>query len=489
MSHRLVDAVVGIAGVPVPVVVTDLAGTVVVWNDAATRLYGWEPEEAVGRNVGELTVPPGRAEQASLLMDRVRSGEGWSGPFPVMTKDGGVVEVSVANGPVRVDGETVGIVGISMATGASDWQLLIDHATDALSVHDSDGTYRYASRGYHELLGMEPASLVGVDPYTLFHPEDLDDVHAAHGQAFRGAFSVQHRIRRADGTYRWIESTGRGVPEAEAIVVVARAVGDRLSMVQNLEQQRQVAEHLAQLEQDRTRFLTTVAHRARHPVTIVQGAAELFASVMEQGSPEQMQRVLRDLLPRLVANAGKLSELIEQVTHSDLLTREAVQLRSRPFRLEPVVRTAAGAIIARDGPLTVEVPGDLSVHGDPEQLELAIEALVHNAVAHTPIGTAIWVRAEEVGGSALVSVEDAGPGVPDGRKTAIFEAFGHVDDADPDPGLGLGLHMVAEIAALHGGHAWVEDRPGGGAAFKLRLPTSPRTIRYTHHRGSVSQHG
>ena len=69
----------------------------------------------------------------------------------------------------------------------------------------------------------------------------------------------------------------------------------------------------------------------------------------------------------------------------------------------------------------------------------------------------------------LLRVDDRGPGVPDAEKEAIFEAFARGSEVGAT-GVGVGLALVAQFTALHGGRAWVEDNPGGGASFRVLLP-------------------
>jgi signal transduction histidine kinase len=71
----------------------------------------------------------------------------------------------------------------------------------------------------------------------------------------------------------------------------------------------------------------------------------------------------------------------------------------------------------------------------------------------------------------LIAVEDAGPGVPQDVREAIFEPFRQAGGGQiPSPGVGVGLSLVARFAELHGGRAWADERPGGGASFKVFLP-------------------
>jgi signal transduction histidine kinase len=99
-----------------------------------------------------------------------------------------------------------------------------------------------------------------------------------------------------------------------------------------------------------------------------------------------------------------------------------------------------------------------------------------NAVKHTPAGTPIAVRVERQDAAALVAVDDGGPGVTDRERQSIFEIFGRGDAAAGIPGTGVGLALVAQFAKLHGGRAWVEDAPQGGASFRVLLPLAQSTV-------------
>ncbi len=105
------------------------------------------------------------------------------------------------------------------------------------------------------------------------------------------------------------------------------------------------------------------------------------------------------------------------------------------------------------------------VHGHPEALFRAVRNLIENAIRHTPAGGAIEV---DVAADGTVRVLDEGPGVPQAERETIFKRFWRRDRARPES-RGLGLAIVTRVATAHGGTISVDDRPGGGAVFTLRL--------------------
>lgn len=351
--------------------------------------------------------------------------------------------------------------------------LSVDLLPDAVALHDAEGTYRYVSQAYVDLSGWERDQLVGRDPYLLFHPDDVPDIQATHAATLDGTVpaSMQYRLRCADGSYRWVETTNRMTPDGD-IVAVTRQIADRRSLLHALDNERMVVERLREIERERQAFLTAIAHRARHPMTALSGFAQLLQS--GRVADDDARQAIYD---RLVANAERLSELIEVTTTADELSRRANMLRRRPVDLAPLARETAADFWDLDHPddttVTFDLPDQALVFADRERLTVAIRALYHNAVKHTPGGTCVWIRVQHHHHGRLLVVEDDGPGVPDMLKSAIFDrlAHGETGDTHPDPGLGLGLYLVDQIARAHGGRAWVSDRDGGGASFRMLLPT------------------
>ena len=108
---------------------------------------------------------------------------------------------------------------------------------------------------------------------------------------------------------------------------------------------------------------------------------------------------------------------------------------------------------------------------DPPKVERIVENLLVNAAKHTPPGTPVHVSVSATPDGAVIAVEDEGGGVPDELREKIFEEFRQGTDApQASPGVGVGLTLVRRFAEMHHGRAWVEEREGGGASFRVFLP-------------------
>jgi signal transduction histidine kinase len=236
-----------------------------------------------------------------------------------------------------------------------------------------------------------------------------------------------------------------------------------------LQREQAATEHLRELDEMKDTFLQAVSHDLRTPLTSVLG----IAVTLDRGHQLLPASELRDLLGRLAGNARKLGRLLTNLLDLERLGRGTLDPDRRRVDLGELVSrivTDAGPELLGERPISVETAPVL-VAVDAAKVERIVENLLANAARHTQAGTPVWVRVQAHAGGALLVVEDAGPGVPAEVRQAIFQPFrqGPTITAHA-PGSGIGLALVAHFAGMHGGQAWVQERPQGGASFRVFLP-------------------
>jgi signal transduction histidine kinase len=130
--------------------------------------------------------------------------------------------------------------------------------------------------------------------------------------------------------------------------------------------------------------------------------------------------------------------------------------------------------LARSARVRVEtdVEADSPVHVDADSFRQVLLNLLENAVKYGPAGQRILVRARVEEGAFRMEVEDEGPGIPESQREAVWKKFVRLDRdrGTHQAGTGIGLAVVREIVALHGGKCWVQSAQGGGSRFIVEMP-------------------
>jgi signal transduction histidine kinase len=303
-------------------------------------------------------------------------------------------------------------------------------------------------------LSAASAAILGRDQHTRY-----DDVLVQSDRAVFGAVSVADLLNRL--AYLHERQARMAIRTAEA----ERRIAGQLRSA--LEREHAANEHLRVLDELKTTFMRAVSHDLRTPLASVLGFAVTLERHYRALPPEQVD----ELLERLASNARRLDRIVVDLLDLDRLSRGAAEPHREPTDLVELARRVVGELEGLAGREVSVRALPLIALVDAAKVERILENLLANAVRHTPAGTRVWVRVTPQDVGVLLEVSDAGPGVPASLRDAVFQPFRQGPSANPHaPGSGVGLALVARFAALHGGRAWVEDRLGGGASFKVSLP-------------------
>ncbi|GAA0729579.1 PAS domain S-box-containing protein [Halorubrum trapanicum] len=421
-------------------------------NEAYADLYGYDPAELRGSR-WERVVPAEEAQRIRTeILPTVRETGRWHGRSVGRRADGSTFPAD------RVLSQTDGGEFVCTVRDITDHEqrasrlertrtrleLAIEGAN--LGVWDWDmrtDEVRFNDK-WAEMLGHTVAEL---DPHLdtweeRVHPEDLDAVEAAlqaHIDGETPYYDTEHRMRTADGDWKWIRDIGKVVERDDAGEPV-RAVGIHLDIDEQKQRERELERETERLAE----FSSVLTHDIRNPLQVAAGNLELASDACDSEYLDATAEALARM-EELIDDLLRLAQSGNQVTETAAL--DLATLAGECWRH---VETA-------DATLVTET--ERTVHGDKSRLSQLFENLFRNSVEHA--GTDVTVTVGDLPGGFYV--EDDGSGIPETDRDEVFAA-GYSTAA---AGTGFGLSIVNRVAQAHDWDVRVTDGSDGGARFEI----------------------
>ena len=278
----------------------------------------------------------------------------------------------------------------------------------------------------------------------------------------------------------WTVRLGLRPLEAIGRTADAIAAGDLSHRVERAEPRTEVGrlglafnamlERIEDSDRRLRRFVADASHELRTPLTAIRAYAELFRRGAAS-RPDDLARTMSGI----ERESERMSVLVDDLL---LLARldEGRPLEREPVSLDDVAREAveAASTVESDRPISLESE-PVIVSGDRDRLRQVVDNLLANVRSHTPAGSPVKVRVAAENGSAVLEVVDAVRASTRREIERVFERFYRSDGSRSraSGGVGLGLSIVAAVAAAHGGSASARSNPDGGATFRIAVPLGP----------------
>jgi two-component system sensor histidine kinase GlrK len=230
-------------------------------------------------------------------------------------------------------------------------------------------------------------------------------------------------------------------------------------------------QRLLDLAHERNRFLRHMSHELKTPLANIREGTELLMD----GAVGELDSNQREVAAILRENGIKLQRMIENLLSFSAWQTSSVGLEATEFRLRPLVKQVLEnqqlTLLSQRVRLEVRVE-DLTLIADRGKIRLILENLVSNAVKYSPKGGTIHIQAHAAGPQLVLDVADSGPGIPPEDRGHVFEAFytGRAARATAVKGTGIGLSVVLEFVAAHGGTVQIVDGQFPGAHFRITMP-------------------
>jgi len=238
-----------------------------------------------------------------------------------------------------------------------------------------------------------------------------------------------------------------------------------------------MARRLGELDQMKKDFVSHVSHDLKGPLASTRETVHILLDEI----PGPLNEKQRRLLGLCLKSSERLSGMIGNLLDVSRMEAGMMDYKIESCDLIPLARNAASELegLAREKKLELIVDSsvpEMRVDCDQGRITQVISNLVENAIKFSPVSSKAHVRIEAKDEYAILSVRDRGPGVPMLSRTRIFDRFHQVNPGKKIAGqsVGLGLAICRTIVEAHGGSIWVEDNPGGGSVFFMKIKSSER---------------
>ncbi len=340
------------------------------------------------------------------------------------------------------------------------YRLLADHAPDMIFEFDASGRIVYANSRVRESLGFDLEEYRAMTPEERLHPDDHDASErvfmevVTHG----GPSRLVHRLRRKDGGYVWVASSGarhESALGAVHVVMLSRDLTEELSLQEQLRQSQKMDAI--------GRLAGGVAHDFNNLLTVIGGYAGVLEASLAPGAAAGAAHEIADATER----AAALTRQLLLLSRRQLAQPGAVDLNAAVRGLEPILRSILPERILLELALEPELP---AVEIDPSQLDQVLLNLALNARDAMPGSGCLRIETRNAQPSRFLhlNVSDTGLGMNEETRARAFEPFFTTKPAGA--GTGLGLSTTYGIVRQAGGSIALDSAPGRGTRVEINLP-------------------
>uniref|UniRef100_E6VIU0 histidine kinase n=1 Tax=Rhodopseudomonas palustris (strain DX-1) TaxID=652103 RepID=E6VIU0_RHOPX len=509
------------------IIAKSVDGTVVDWNKAAERLFGYSAEEAIGRPTTELIVPESLWDEENRIFADIRDGQKVSHFRTKRNKrNGDPVDVAVSVSPIRCeDGSLIGI-----ATAARDitdlvaaehkirnlnaWlerqvaertaqlektltlqSAILERAAYAVIATDVTGTITLFNPAAERMLGYAAEDLIGRATAMLFHdPDEL----AARADALRqegvdvgsNLGVLRARLARSDpdtAVWTYINAEGGRIPVRLTLSRLRTkdgtdlgVLGIAVDLTEQLKYENELKAARASAEKAgaaKANFLANMSHEIRTPLNGIIGYADL---VLED---QTLALDTRRQVIRIFEASDSLRVIIDDILDFSKIEALGVTLESKPLYVEQLIDNCMSIIQRKAEKKGLELRVDAQeipavLMGDGARLRQVLLNLLNNAVKFTDAGSVELNVAclSRVGDRARlrITVTDTGIGISAQDQKGLFKRFSQADETISRKygGTGLGLAISQRIVQAMGGEIGIDSAPGRGSTFyfEIELP-------------------
>ncbi len=456
-----------------------LGGIITSWNSAATKLFGYTEEEAVGQHIS-LIIPKDCMVEEDLIIENLHKGQKIEHFETVrIAKNGTEKFVSLTISPIKnKKGEVIGaskiVRDLSLKDGEEEKQArlaaIVSSSDDAIISKTLKGIITSWNESAHRMFGYTEKEAIG-QHISLIIPKDRLDEETRIIEAIRRGEKIDHfeTVRVAkDGTNRHLSITVSPIKNTRGKIIGASKVARDISL--RIEAERQQAlytERLQELNKYKDEFMVMASHELKTPLTVIMANLQLLQELMKDDENAIF-------VEKTVKQVDKLSELIGNLLDVSKIQAGKLAMKRTNFDLNELLVEVSNNLqqTTKSHKIIYNSEGaKLMVCADRGKIEQVLINIISNAIKYSRLPGDIILNAYNKKRTITVNVTDKGIGIPKKDIENIFQRFFRVSgSASSFSGSGVGLFISSEIIKSHGGKIWAESKLGKGSVFHFSLP-------------------
>jgi PAS domain S-box-containing protein len=341
------------------------------------------------------------------------------------------------------------------------FRLLIQNASDIITVFDRDFTIKYESPAVETVLGYKPEERVGrnINMDEIVHPEDrklkISLLKTSIARPRENIFG-EFRLRHKDGSYHTIDAIFRNLLDDKKISGIIANYRDIT--------ERKMYEH------QKDEFIGIASHELKTPVTSIKAYAQLLQDEFHKANDKHSA----ELLNKMNTQIDRLNMLIVDLLDFTRIEGGVLKFREEEYNLNELINEVIDDMqrMAQQHTIVKKLGADIRIKGDRYRTGQVITNLLSNAIKYSPKGDKIIISTGTDDHQVTVSIQDFGIGIEKKLLKNVFDRFFRITQTTLNtyPGLGLGLYIASEFVNRQGGKIWVKSEINKGSTFFFSLP-------------------
>lgn len=481
----------------ISIVVINEKGNIELSNPCAEKLFDYDPAELIGKPI-EVLIPDHlrhkHTHHREGYFERPKArpmGQGIE--LYAKKRNGEVFPVEISLGHYELNGERLAVAFVTdithqikakkMVAEREAWfRNMADNSPVMIWVSGLDKLCTYFNNTWLEFTGRTMAMELGAGWTEGVHPDDLKDCLEIYTRAFdlKQAFTMEYRLKRHDGQYRWIQDVGKPTD-------VDNTFTGYIGSCSDIHDQRMMTEELEMLVRKRTqelyeaidrekdmnemksRFVSMASHEFRTPLSIVLSSTALIEQYV---TVEANEKVTKHLL-RIKSSVSNLTSILNDFLSLDKLEQGKVDIEKEEFDLDTFIHEVVEDVHLlqkKNQKINVDHKGVSNLTLDHKKLRYILVNLISNSIKYSGEETEIFVRSEMDNDHLVIVVKDQGIGIPITEQKHLFDKFFRAKNTGNVQGTGLGLTIVKRYVELMNGSITFISGEGEGTTFTIKIP-------------------